>query len=115
MKPGRYPGGMGGGFNMNQLMKQAQKMQQDMVKAQEELEAREYSASSGGGAVTATFRGSKTLESIKISKEVVDPEDVEMLEDMITAAVNEAMKKAQEETAAQMQKITGGALPGGMF
>ena len=103
MKPGRMPGG----FNMNALMKQAQKMQADMEKMQAELETREFTASSGGGAVTAVVSG-KLLKSIKINPEVVDADDVEMLEDLVMAAVNEAMTQCEETTAREMNKITGG-------
>lgn len=102
MKPGRMPGG----FNMNALMKQAQKMQADMEKMQAELETREFTASSGGGAVTAVVSG-KLLKSIKINPEVVDADDVEMLEDLVMAAVNEAMTQCEETTAREMNKITG--------
>ena len=103
MKPGKMPGG----FNMNALMKQAQKMQQDMEKMQDELAAREFSASAGGGAVTAVV-SQKTLKSLTISPEVVDPEDVEMLADLIMAAVNEALRLCEDTTAEEMKKITGG-------
>ena len=91
MKPGRMPGG----FNMNALMKQAQKMQADMEKMQAELETREFTASSGGGAVTAVVSG-KLLKSIKINPEVVDADDVEMLEDLVMAAVNEQRRNEQD-------------------
>jgi len=103
MKPGKMPGG----FNMNALMKQAQKMQQDMEKMQDELAAREFSASAGGGAVTAVV-SQKTLKSLTISPEVVDPEDVEMLADLVMAAVNEALRLCEDTTAEEMKKITGG-------
>ena len=103
MKPGKMPGG----FNMNALMKQAQKMQEDMARLQAELETREFVASAGGGAVKATVCG-KVVKSLEISPEVVDPEDIEMLTDLILAAVNEAMTQCEETTAREMQKITGG-------
>ena len=103
---GRMPG-MGGGMNMN-MLKQAQKMQQDMLKAQEELEAKTYEAGAGGGVVTATVSGKKELVSVAIDPEAVDPEDVEMLQDLIVAAVNEALRKAAEDAASQMSKLTGG-------
>ena len=106
MKGGKMPGG----FNMNALMKQAQKMQQDMQKLQEELENREFQASAGGGAVTAVVCR-KQLKSLTISPEVVDPEDIEMLSDLVMAAVNEAMSLCEETTASEMQKLTGG-MPG---
>ncbi len=103
----RGMGGMGGG-NMNNMIRQAQKMQQDMMKAQEELEAKSYEASAGGGVVTAVVSGRKELTSVTIDPEAVDPDDVEMLQDLIVAAVNEAMRKATEDAASQMSKLTGG-------
>jgi hypothetical protein len=99
--------GMGGG-NMNNMLRQAQKMQQDMMKAQEELETKSYEASVGGGMVTAVVSGKKELTSVAIDPEAVDPDDVEMLQDLIVAAVNEAMRKANEDAASQMSKLTGG-------
>ena len=102
----RGMGGMGG--NMNSMIRQAQKMQQDMMKAQEELEAKTYEAAAGGGAVTSTVSGKKELASIAIDPEAVDPDDVEMLQDMIVAAVNEALRKPNEDAARQMAKFTGG-------
>jgi len=101
---GGFPGG--GGQNMQQLMKQAQKMQQDMMKAQQELEEQEYTVSSGGGVVTVTVNGSKEVKSIKIAPEVVDPDDVEMLEDLVLAAVREAMEAAEKDAQAKMGKLT---------
>ncbi len=100
-------GGMGGG-NMNNMIRQAQKMQQDMMKAQEELESKSYEAAAGGGVVTAVVSGKKELESIAIDPEAVDPDDVEMLQDLIVAAVNEALRKANEDAASQMSRLTGG-------
>lgn len=97
-----------GGANMQQLMQQAQKMQQDMQKAQEALQSREFTASSGGGMVTATALGSRELCGLKINPACVDPDDVEMLEDMIVAAVNEALRAAEEASQSEMGKITGG-------
>ena len=99
--------GMGGG-NMNNMIRQAQKMQQDMLKAQEELESKNYEAAAGGGVVTATVSGKKELVSVAIDPEAVDPDDVEMLQDLIVAAVNEALRKANEDAASQMSKLTGG-------
>ena len=99
--------GMGGG-NMNNMIRQAQKMQQDMLKAQEELEARTYEAGAGGGVVTATVSGKKELVSVAIDPEAVDPDDVEMLQDLIVAAVNEALRKASDDASSQMSKLTGG-------
>ena len=100
-------GGMGGGFNMN-MIKQAQKMQQDMQKMQEELENKEYTAQAGGGMVSATVSGKHELKSLAIDPEAVDPEDVEMLQDLIVAAVNEAMRTAASDAAASMGQLTGG-------
>jgi len=103
----RGMGGMGGG-NMNSMIRQAQKMQQDMLKAQEELENKTYQAGAGGGVVTATVSGKKELVGVAIDPEAVDPEDVEMLQDLIVAAVNEALRMAGEDAASQMSKLTGG-------
>ena len=103
---GRGMPGMGG-VNMN-MMKQVQKMQQDMQKMQAELEAKEYSAQAGGGVVSATVTGKRELVSLTIDPEAVDPEDVEMLQDLIVAAVNEAIRKADSDAASSMQQITGG-------
>ena len=100
-------GGMGGGMNMN-MIKQAQKMQQDMLKAQEELEQKEYEATAGGGAVTAVVSGKRELVRVELDPDAVDPDDVEMLQDLIVAAVNEAMRQAADDAAGQMQKLTGG-------
>lgn len=100
-------GGLGGGMNMN-MIKQAQKMQQEMMKAQEELESKEYEASAGGGAVSAVVSGKRELVSVTIDPDAVDPEDVEMLQDMIVAAVNEGLRMAASDAAGQMQKLTGG-------
>lgn len=105
----RGMGGMGmGGGNMNNMIRQAQKMQQDMMKAQEELESKSYEAAAGGGVVTAVVSGKKELTSVTIDPEAVDPDDVEMLQDLIVAAVNEALRKAGEDAASQMSKLTGG-------
>jgi DNA-binding YbaB/EbfC family protein len=113
MAKGGFSGGMG---NMNNMIKQAQKMQKDMMKVQEELEQRQIETSAGGGAVTVVVTGKKELVSIKIKPEVVDPDDVEMLEDLILAAVNEAIRKAEELVNGEMSKLTGGlGLPGGLF
>lgn len=100
--------GMGGGMNMN-MIKQAQKMQQDMLKMQQELEEKTYEASAGGGVVTASVSGKRELKSLTIDPDAVDPDDVEMLEDMIVAAVNEALRAAESDAASNMQKLTGGA------
>ncbi|MGE4282779.1 MAG: YbaB/EbfC family nucleoid-associated protein [Clostridia bacterium] len=111
MAKGGFPG-MG---NMNNMIKQAQKMQKDMAKMQEELEQKTVEASAGGGAITVKVSGKKQIEEIKINPEVVDPDDVEMLQDLIMAAVNEAMRKADEMAASEMGKITGGMNLPGMF
>ena len=100
-------GGMGGGMNMNR-MKQVQKMQQDMMKKQAELEAKEYTAQAGGGAVSATVTGKRELTALTIDPDAVDPEDVEMLQDMIMAAVNEALRAVDSDSAATMGQLTGG-------
>ncbi len=102
----RGMGGMGG--NMNSMLRQAQKMQQDMMKAQEELESKTYEAAAGGGVVTAVVSGKKELTQVTIDPEAVDPDDVEMLQDLIVAAVNEAMRKATEDAASSMSRLTGG-------
>ena len=114
MAKGGYPGMMGGG-NMQQLARQAQKLQQQMTKMQEELEAREYEASSGGGMVTVKVSGKKEVLSIEIKPEAVDPDDVEMLQDMVLAAVNEALRAADETTEREMGKLTGGLNMPGFF
>ena len=106
-------GGMPG--NMNNILKQAQKMQENMQKMQEELEAKEVEASVGGGAVTVKANGKKEVIDIAIKPEVVDPDDVEMLEDLVLSAINEALKKADEETSSKMGKLTGGLNIPGMF
>ena len=103
-----FRGGGYGGMNQAAMMKQAQKMQQDLLRMQEEMETQSYCASSGGGMVTATVNGSRTLTGLQINPEAVDPEDVEMLQDMIMAAVNEAMRQAEEASAQSMSKLTGG-------
>ena len=106
---------MMGGGNMQQLARQAQKLQQQMAKVQEELEAREYEASAGGGMVTVKVTGKKELVELQIKPEAVDPDDVEMLQDMVIAAVNEAIRKADAENSANMSKLTGGLNLGGLF
>lgn len=104
---GRGMPGMGGGMNMN-MIKQAQKMQQDMLKMQQDLQEKEYQASAGGGVVSATVNGKHELKDLVIEPDAVDPDDVEMLQDMIMAAVNEAMRAADSDAASTMQKLTGG-------
>lgn len=112
MARGGFPGGFGGG-NMNNLMKQAQKLQKQMEDMQKEMETKEFEASVGGGAVVVKANGKKEIISINIKPEVVDPDDVEMIEDLILSAVNEVLRKAEEETASKMGKLTGGM--GGLF
>ena len=114
-KRGGFPGGMPG--NMNNLMKQAQRMQRQMEEATKELESKEYTATSGGGAVSVTVSGKKEVVSVKLSEEVVDPDDIEMLEDLIMAATNEAFRQMETERSEAMSKLTGGlggALGGGL-
>ncbi len=105
-KRGGFPGGMPG--NMSNLMKQAQRMQRQMEEGQKQLEEKEFTAKAGGGAVEATVSGKKELLKLTISEEAVDPEDVEMLQDMIIAAVNEAMKQAEDASQELMGKMAGG-------
>ena len=107
--------GMPGGMNQAAMIKQAQKMQQEMLRMQEEMETKTYSAASGGGMVTATVNGKHELQELSINPEAVDPDDVEMLQDMIMAAVNEAMRTADAESANQMSRLTGGLNLGGLF
>ena len=113
----RLPQGVGGGpSNMQSMLKQAQKMQEEMAEKQAELEEREYDVAAGGGVVNVKINGKKEILSVKIDPEVVDPDDVETLEDLIVAAVNEAIKKVEAISADEMQKITGSMnLPAGMF
>ena len=115
MAKGGFPRGMGGGANMNQMLKQAQKMQEQMLKMQEEMEAKTYEATAGGGAVKGTVDGKRELLDVTISPEVVDPDDVEMLQDLIVAAVNEALRKVEAESTAQLGSITGGINIPGLF
>ena len=113
----RFPmGGMGGmGGNMNNMIKQAQKMQQEMMKMQNEIEEEEFEATSGGGVVTVKMSGAKKLLSVSIKPEAVDPDDVEMLEDLILTAVNEATAKVDEANNSKMSKLTGGMNIPGLF
>ena len=117
MAKGGYRGGMPmmGSMNQMQMMKQAQKMQQDLLKMQQEMETKEYEATAGGGVVTAVANGKRELLRITIDPEAVDPDDVEMLQDMVVAAANEALRKADAEQAASMSKLTGGLNLGGLF
>jgi len=110
---GKMPGGMPG--NMNQMMKQVQKMQRDMEKTQQELEEKTYESSAGGGTIHVKVSGKKELKEITLDPSIVDPDDVEMLQDLIMVAVNEALKTAETEIAKEMGKITGGMNIPGMF
>ena len=105
-KRGGFPGGMPG--NMNDLMKQAQKMQKQMEENQKALEEKEFTATAGGGAVEVTVSGKREIVKVKLSEEAVDPDDVEMLEDLIVAATNEALRQAEEAAASAMSALTGG-------
>ena len=104
-KRGGCPGGMGMPANMGNLMKQAQKMQRQMEESQKELEEKEFTAKAGGGAVEVTVSGKKLVKSIKLQEEIVDPEDIETLEDSIVAALNEALKQVDEATSSSMSKL----------
>ena len=105
-KRGGFPGGMGfGGMNLNNLMKEAKKMQADIEKTQTELAEKEFEASAGGGAIEVKVSGAKVLKEIKIKPEVVDPEDVEMLQDLIITCINEAFRKVDDEQSSQMGKF----------
>lgn len=110
-KRGGFPGG-GMPGNMNNLLKQAQRMQKQMEESQKELEEKEFTAAAGGGAVEVTVTGKREIKKIKLTEEAVDPEDIETLEDLIVAAVNEALRKVEEESSDSMSKFTGGM--GGM-
>ena len=107
--------GMPGGMNQAAMIRQAQKMQQDLMRMQEEMENKTYSAAAGGGMVTATVNGKHEVLDLQIKPEAVDPDDVEMLQDMVIAAVNEAMRAADADSASNMSKLTGGLNLGGMF
>ena len=108
MAKGGFRGGMPGGMNQAAMMKQAQKLQQEMIRMQQEQEAKTYNAKSGGGMVSATVNGKHELVDIQINPDAVDPDDVEMLQDMIIAAVNEAMRTADTDAANNMSRLTGG-------
>lgn len=112
MARGGFPGG---GANMQQMMRQAQKMQQEMQKVQEELAQKEVEASAGGGAVKVVVSGNKQIKSIEIQPEVVDPDDIEMLQDLVQAAVNEALNQMEELSQKEMSRFTGGMNLGGLF
>ena len=106
-KRGGFPGG-GMPGNMNNLMKQAQRMQRQMEESQKELETKEFTAKAGGGAVEVPVTGKKEITKVKLSEEVVDPDDIEMLEDLVVAAANEALRMAEEANTEMMGKMTGG-------
>ena len=110
-KRGGFPGGGFGGMNINNLMKEAKKMQADLEKSQAEITAKDFEATAGGGAVKAVVSGAKFLKELIINKDVVDPDDVEMLQDLIITCVNEALRKVDEETSSQMGKFN---IPGFM-
>ena len=107
--------GMPGGMNQAAMMKQVQKMQQDMLRMQEEQEKATYTAKAGGGMVAATVNGKHEVVSLEINPEAVDPDDVEMLQDMVMAAINEAMRNADADAAQNMSRLTGGLNLGGLF
>ena len=110
------PKGMGGGAqNMNAMLRQAQKMQEDMAALQEDLDAREYDISAGGGVVDVKINGKREILNINIKPEIVDPDDIEMLSDILVAAVNEAIKTVDETNSSEMSKITGSVGLPGMF
>ena len=115
MAKGGFRGGMPGGMNQAAMMKQAQKMQQDLLRMQAEQEAKTFTAKAGGGMVAATVNGKHELVNLEINPEAVDPDDVDMLQDMIIAAVNEAMRAADAEAANNMSRLTGGLNLGGLF
>ena len=106
-KRGGFPGGMGGfgGMNLNQLMKEAKKMQSEMERTQEEITSKNFEATAGGGAIKAVVGGDKTIKSIVLDKDIVDPDDVEMLQDLIITCLNEALRKVDAEQASQMGKF----------
>lgn len=103
----KAPKGMGGPSNLNAMLQQAQKMQADMAEKQAELETREYEVSAGGGAVTLRINGKKQILSMRIAEEIVDPDDIETLSDILVAAVNEAIRRVEDTAAAEMEQITG--------
>ena len=115
MAKGGFRGGMPGGMNQAAMMKQAQKMQQELMRMQEEQENKTYSAAAGGGMVNAVVNGKHELVNLEIKPEAVDPDDVEMLQDMVIGAVNEAMRAADTDSANNMSRLTGGLNLGGLF
>ena len=115
MAKGGFRGGMPGGMNQAAMLKQAQKMQQEMLRMQQEQEAKTFTAKAGGGMVAATVNGKHEMVNLEINPEAVDPDDVDMLQDMIIAAVNEAMRSADTDAANNMSRLTGGMNLGGLF
>lgn len=115
MAKGGFRGMPGGGMNQAAMLKQAQKMQQEMLRMQEEQEKKTFTAKAGGGMVAATVNGKHELTALEINPEAVDPDDVEMLQDMVIAAVNEAMRAADTEASNNMSRLTGGLNLGGLF
>ena len=115
MAKGGFRGMPGGGMNQQAMIRQAQKMQQEMLRMQEEQEKKTFSAKAGGGMVSATVNGKHELVGLEINPDAVDPDDVEMLQDMVIAAVNEAMRAAEAEAASNMSRLTGGMNLGGLF
>lgn len=111
----RIPKNNGGAQNMNQMIRQAQKMQDQITELQEDIEARDFTAAAGGGAVELVMTGKKTIKSLTLKPEVVDPEDIEMLQDLIISAVNEAVNNIESTTEEEMSKITGGVSLPGLF
>ncbi|MCM1529226.1 MAG: YbaB/EbfC family nucleoid-associated protein [Alistipes sp.] len=111
----RIPKTGGGAQNMNQMIRQAQKMQDEITVLQEDIEARDFSATAGGGAVEVTLTGKKTIKSLTLKPEIVDPEDIEMLQDLIISAINEAVNNIETTTESEMSKITGGVSLPGLF
>ncbi len=116
MAKGRGPQGMMGGMNMNNLMKQAQKMQQQMEQTQAELETKELEVSAGGGAIKVVMNGKKVIKALEIDADIVDPDDVEMLQDTLISAVNEAIRQVDDMANNEMGRLTGGmGMPPGLF
>ena len=115
MAKGGFRGGMPGGMNQAAMLKQAQKMQQEMLRMQAEQEAKTFTAKAGGGMVAATVNGKHELVNLEVNPEAVDPDDVDMLQDLIIAAVNEAMRTADAEAQNNMSRLTGGMNLGGLF
>ncbi len=111
----RIPKNAGGAQNMNQMIRQAQKMQDEITELQTDIEAREFTATAGGGVVEVTLNGKKEIKTLNLKPEIVDPEDIETLQDLIIAAINEAVNNIEATTEAEMSKITGGVSIPGMF